>query len=145
MWKVRDKSRFLFALMTELAGNAHISFEGDLSKPSLHDLPGASTEETPTLKRNTLWPRQDFVVLPLEANDIPQIIKAFGGTLPKALIHIQIEKSGKRAVGIYDNFLPEFLYLSPEIQKEFLQALTVEGIIAPWSRSKTRKHSKIEE
>lgn len=136
IWKVRDKSRFLIALMTELAGNAQVSFEGDLSKLSLQGLPGASNEETPHLKRNTTWPRQDFVVLPLEADAIPQIVKAYGGTLPNAIIHIQIEKSGKRLVGIYDNFLPEFLYLGPEIPERFLQSLTVEGVIAPWSRSK---------
>jgi len=134
MWKVRDKSRFLIALITELAGNAQISFEGDLSKLSLHDLPGASTEETPLLKRNTTWPRQDFVVLPLEADAIPQIVKAYGGTLPNAIIHIQIEKSGKRLVGIYDNFLPECIYLSPEIPEAFLQSLTLKGIISPWTK-----------
>jgi hypothetical protein len=145
MWKVRDKSRFLIALMAELAGNAHISFEGNLSKLSLHDLPGASTEETPILKRNTTSPRLDFVVLPLEPTNIPQIVKAFGGTLPKAIIHIQIEKSGQHAVGLYDNFHPDSIFLSPEIPEEFIQALTVQGSIAPWSGSNPRRHRKIEE
>ncbi len=136
MWKVRDKSQFLIALMTELAGNAHISFEGDLSKLSLHGLAGASTEETPTLKRNTTWPLQDFVILPLEPAGIPQIVKAFGGTLPKAIIHIQIEKSGKRMVGIYDNFYPESVYLSPEISQGVIQSLTVDGIIVSWKKAR---------
>ena len=135
MWKVRDKSGFLIALMTELAGNAHISFEGELDKLSLHNLPGASTEETPALKRNTIWPRQDFVVVPLEPANIPQIIKAFGGTLPSAIIHIQIEKSGQHVVGIYDNFYPESLYLSPEIRQEFIESLMLKGVLTPWTKN----------
>lgn len=135
MWKVRDKSRFLIALMTELAGSAHISFEGDLSKLSIQSLPGASADETPTLKRNTIWPRQDFVVLPLEPDDIQKIIKAFGGTLPNTIRHIQIEKSGKRLVGIYDNFHPECIYLSPEIPEEFIQSEMLKGVITPWTKN----------
>lgn len=41
-WKVRDKRRLLVALMKEFAGDAHISFEGDLSLLHLFRMPGAS-------------------------------------------------------------------------------------------------------
>ncbi len=61
LYKVRDKRRFLVAAMEELAGAARISFEGDLSATNVSKLNGASGEETQVLKRNTLWPKQDFV------------------------------------------------------------------------------------
>jgi hypothetical protein len=35
---------------------------------------GASSDETQVLKRNTLWPKQDFVVLPLEAEMVGPIM-----------------------------------------------------------------------
>ena len=60
-WLVRDKRRLLLVMMEKLAGGAHISFEGDLSALRLSDIPGASQEETGALKRNTLWPKQDFI------------------------------------------------------------------------------------
>ena len=65
-WKVQDKRRLLLAMMEELAGDAHISFEGDFRGLPLLSTLGASQEETRALKRATVWPKQDFVVLPLE-------------------------------------------------------------------------------
>ena len=50
-----------------LVGDAHISLEGDLRGLGVMDIPGASDLETATLKRNTVRPKQDFVVVPLEA------------------------------------------------------------------------------
>lgn len=60
LYKVRDKRRFLAAAL-EVVGDAQVSFEGDLSSTTLSDVPGASSDETQVLKRNTLWPKQDFV------------------------------------------------------------------------------------
>jgi hypothetical protein len=54
LYKVRDKRRFLAAVLAELAGVAQVSFEGDLSSTSLFDVAGASSDETQVLKRNTL-------------------------------------------------------------------------------------------
>jgi len=42
LWIVRDKRRLLLAMMEELAGDAHISFEGDFSGLRLLSTPGAS-------------------------------------------------------------------------------------------------------
>jgi hypothetical protein len=93
-WLVRDKRRLLVRMMEQLAGNAHISFEGDLKALHLSRIPGASNEETEVLKRNTLSPKQVFVVLPLETSSTKTIIAAIGGTIPSAIIHVQIEKVG---------------------------------------------------
>ena len=51
-------------MMEELAGGAHVSFEGDLRGLRLLSIPGASEEPTAALKRNTLWPKQDFAGVP---------------------------------------------------------------------------------
>jgi hypothetical protein len=91
-YKIRDKRRSLISALTELAGSAHISFEGDLSGTFITRVPGASSEETQVLKRSTLWPKQDLVVLPLEADLVKPIMAAVGGTVPRGILHIQIEK-----------------------------------------------------
>jgi hypothetical protein len=69
-WLVRDKRRFLLAMMEKLAGGAYISFEGDLKALRPSSTPGASQEETDALKRNTLEPKQDFIILPLEPSKL---------------------------------------------------------------------------
>jgi hypothetical protein len=84
-WLVpRDKAALLIAMMKALAGNAHISFEGNLSRcefpPELH----RSVEETATLRRGTIAPVQDFVVLPLEQETIRPILDT---VLPDSSIH----------------------------------------------------------
>jgi hypothetical protein len=53
-------------MMEELAGDAHISFEGDFRGFRVLSTPGASQEEPPALKRNTRSPKLGFVVPPLE-------------------------------------------------------------------------------
>ena len=52
-----DKRRLLLTMMEEFSGDAHISFEGDLSALPLSGIPGASQEETGALKRDTRWPK----------------------------------------------------------------------------------------
>jgi hypothetical protein len=128
-WLVRDKRRFLLAIMEELAGNAHISFEGDLRNLRLSNFPGASEAETAALKRNTLWPKQDFIVLPLEPSTGKAIISAIGGTVPGSIIHVQIEKSGVLEFGAYDNFHPECIYFRSGVGHEFLESMVSQGLL----------------
>ena len=109
-WKVKDKRRLLLVLMEELAGDAHVSFEGDLKRSTLLSIPGASKEPTVTLKRNTIWPEQDFVIVPLEPSMSGRIIAAIGGTVPRTIFHIQIEKAGVLQFSACDNFYPQFIY-----------------------------------
>ncbi len=61
---VRDKPGLLHRLMVEFVGG-HISLEGDLAKCKFDDDLVVAREEVPLLKRNTLYPTQDFVVLQL--------------------------------------------------------------------------------
>jgi hypothetical protein len=75
--------------------------------------PGASRDETRTLKRNTTSPIQDFVILPLEPDSVRPIIVAVGGTVPNSILHIQIEKHGMIQFGLYDCFHPEAMFFGP--------------------------------
>jgi hypothetical protein len=133
LWKIRDKRRFLIEAMKELAGAAHISFEGDLSGVTLSNLPGASGGETPVLKRNTLRPIQDFVILPLEIEDMRAISAAIGGTFPRAILHMQIEKDGRLELGVYDNFDVHAMFFGSALTPEFLSRLEAEAIATKWT------------
>jgi hypothetical protein len=128
-WKVRDKRKFLIAVMTELAGDAHLSLEGDLRVTQVLDLAEASRNETATLKRNTTWPVQDFVVLPLEADLVKTIVASIGGTVPRGILHIQIEKRGQLELGLYDNFGPDTSFFGPRLTPEFFVRLESEGVL----------------
>jgi hypothetical protein len=128
-WLVRDKRRFLLAMMEELAGNAHISFEGNLRNLGFGSIPGASEAETTALKRNTLWPKQDFIVLPLDPSMGKSILSAIGGTVPGSIIHVQIEREGVLEFGAYDNFHPECIYFRSGVRPEFLESMVSQGIL----------------
>jgi hypothetical protein len=94
-WSVaRDKPGLLIAMMREFAGDVHISFEGDLSRCPLPPTLRPSSEETPSLRRHTAYPKQDFIVLPLSPNTVRPILDVI---LPDNrylddIIHIPIEK-----------------------------------------------------
>jgi hypothetical protein len=133
LYKVRDKRRFLAAVLAELAGIAQVSFEGDLSSTSLFDVAGASSDETQVLKRNTLWPKQDFVVLPLEAEMVGPIMAAVGGTVPRGIIHIQVQKDGRLELGLYDNFAPKCLFFGSSLTSTFLATLQDAGTLVHWT------------
>jgi hypothetical protein len=132
LYKVRDKRRFLAAALAELAGDAQVSFEGDLSMTSLSDVPGASNDETQVLKRGTLWPKQDFVVLPLEVEMVLPIMAAVGGTVPRGLIHVQVQKEGRLQLGLYDNFDPNCIFLGPGLTPSFIATLQEVGVLTHW-------------
>ena len=132
-WKVQNKRGLLLALMERLAGDAHISFEGNLKGLKLLSMPDASEEPTPALKRNTLWPKQDFVIVPLEPPMTGGIIAAIGGTIPRSIIHIQIETSGVLQFGAYDHFQPECNYFGSAVQQALIEWLISEGIMRAYA------------
>jgi hypothetical protein len=131
-WLVpRDKAALLIAMMKALAGNAHISFEGNLSRcefpPELH----RSVEETATLRRGTIAPVQDFVVLPLEQETIRPILDT---VLPDSrfmndVIHVQIEKGGTLQFWAYDNFHPDCVGCGPDVPRQLLEQLRLSGVL----------------
>jgi hypothetical protein len=128
-WVVRDKPRLLLALMEELAGNAHISFEGDLRHFNLNKFAGASENETAVLKRNTLWPTQEFVVIPLAPSMGQQVLAAISRAVPWRIIHIQIERDGVLQFAAYDSFHAECLVWGPALKTEFFESLVKQGVL----------------
>jgi hypothetical protein len=94
-WTVKDKNRLLLALMEALAGDAHLSFEGDLHGFRLREIAGAVDQETTTLKRNTRWPEQDFVVVRLEAATVRSVFSAVGGNVPRRILHVRERRQSR--------------------------------------------------
>lgn len=71
---------------------------------------------TAALKRATEWPKQDFIVLPLEPALIPEILGALGGTVSHRILHVQIERHGVREFAAYDRFDPSCVVLGPGLR-----------------------------
>jgi hypothetical protein len=119
-WKVLDENRLLLVLMEELAGNARVSFEGELSGMTLISIPGASHES------DDKWGK---VIVPLEPEMGDAIISAIGGAITKAIVHVQIEKDGSLQFGAYDNFHPECIYFGTAIKPGIIESLVDHKII----------------
>ncbi len=122
--------------MEVLAGDAHISFEGNLSALGLYKVTGASEAETTVLKRGTIWPKQEFLVLPLEPSVTQEILQRLGISVPKSILHIQVEKAGVLEFGAYDNFHPECLYLGRAVTEKLLESFLSLGVLAPAARGR---------
>src|SRR5215475_8169978 len=101
-----DKPALLTLMMRFLAGDAHISFEGDLSHCDFPASIPRIAEQQSTLRRQTAYPKLDFVTLALEPDTIRPILDV---VLPcrrclDDIIHIQIEKRRELQFGSYDQF-----------------------------------------
>jgi hypothetical protein len=129
----KDRMALLTAMLHELCGNAHVSFEGDLSKLDFSVIPGSTTEENETLKRATLLPELNFMIVPLEINTIPlildQLVLSKSTDLWIDLIHIQMEKNGIIEFAAYDNFHPDCVVSGSRISEALLERLVSEGTI----------------
>lgn len=134
-WNVRDKGQLLLALLEEFEGDAHVSFEGDLRSLAVLTYPNVSSQPTDILKRNTLWPKQDFVVVPLEPSSTRRIYAAIGGSVPKNVLHIQIEKNGVLQFGAYDNFHPQCIFFGSAVRQELVESLISKGVLQPLKES----------
>lgn len=129
--EARDTPGLLIAMMNLFLGKAHIAFEGDLSKCMLSEIQGSSSSETQILKRNTTFPLQDFIILPLEIETIEPILKQ---VLPQAkcvhdIDHISIEKNGNLVFAANDNFDSGCIWVGDAVTKEFLEDLLTRRII----------------
>lgn len=126
-----DKPALLIAMMRELAGDAYISFEGDLHWIDWNGVSGVEESKT-CLRRQTLTPELDFVVLPLTAETQPLIWKTLSKVdhlADSGIIHTQIEKEGKLAFGAYDNFHADCVTASDAVSRSLLEGLIRSGVI----------------
>jgi len=131
---VRDKPGFLHRMMTELAGDARMSLEGNLAQCQFPPDLVATLDETATLKRSTYFPKQDFVVLRLTSDAVDPIFKqVLAAGLKRAIIHVQIERNGVLELGAYDNFHKECVVTGPGISPLLLDELRRANIVREFS------------
>ncbi len=57
------------------------------------------------------------------------ILATLGGTVPRKILHIQIEKSGRLEFGAYDNFHPDCVCIGSGVPAGLIQGLATEGVI----------------
>lgn len=127
----RDKPGLLIAMMRALAGEAHISLEGDLRRIDLTGIAPIGAAET-SLGRQTFSPTLDFVVLPLTSETQPLIwsrLSVADHLAADGIIHTQIEKNGRLAFGAYDNFHRDCVGASDAVPVHLLEKLKESGVI----------------
>jgi hypothetical protein len=86
-----------------------------------------------------VWPKQDFVVVPLEPSMAQKIMVAMGGAFPGPIIHIQIEKDGELPFGAYDNFYPECIYF---VKEAVIQSLVSQNSMRPYTERPPKREIK---
>ena len=133
LYKVRDKRRFLAAALAELAGDAQVSFEGNLSGTSLSDVAGASSDETQVLKRNTLWPKQDFIVLPLEIRWCGRSWRQWVELCQRVSSMYKSKKRGGSNLVCMTSFSPDSMFLGPGLTPLFIATLQEAGVLTHWT------------
>jgi hypothetical protein len=126
---VRDRPAFLRRVMFELAGNAQMLLEGDLSRCHFSQDVIVTSDETAILKRNTIAPRQDFLVLRLTSETCGPIWGQAGKYLKRVIIHVQIERDGVLELGAYDNFYQECVVTGPGISPALLDELKSANVL----------------
>jgi hypothetical protein len=130
----KHKPELLFAVMQTLAQkNARISFEGGLSHTELAKIAGASLNETEVLKRNTISPRMDFLVLPLTPETVPEIENAIVSKVAfkdyAGIVHVQIERQGSLAFVVCDQFHEDCVWVSEAIPHTLLASLVKNRVL----------------
>lgn len=140
----RDRPGLLFAMLRTFASDlSRIAFEGNLAATELYRLEGASYDETEILKRATITPRFDFVVLPLLLSRVPQIQKviqskiALGGN--RGIVHVQIEVNGELVFGAYDNFHRDTVVVNGTIQTAVLDDLVTNRTLRSYAPVSKRR------
>jgi hypothetical protein len=124
--------------MVELAGSGHLSLEGELSRCRFPDDIVVSRDASGILKRGTLYPRQDFVVLQLTPATVEPIFKeVMAAGLKHAIIHVQIECNGILELGAYDNFHEECVVTGPGVSEALLEELKSTSVLRDFNLAGT--------
>ena len=137
--QVRDCQGALWAFYRKYEGVALASFEGDLSSLDFNPISGSSGQETSALKRQTLLPELDFVVVPVTNENIGALkaLLSKPGVLGKdgTVIHTQIEVAGETIFSACDNFHDDCTVTSRSVPKAFLDQLKQVGVLRGYSDS----------
>jgi hypothetical protein len=119
--------------MRSFEGSGQISFEGGLRGTGLSDLAEATHMETDALRRASLTPESDFVVVPLTSENIAAIWKLVveGEHLayPSHINHVQIAVANRFVFGAYDHFHRDCVVATDRFPLEILDRLVANGVI----------------
>ena len=141
--RTKHKPELLYAMMRALAGeDSKISFEGRLSNTDLVKVDGVEFEETELLRRGTLQPQLDFLVLPLTPVSLPTIKKAIDSKIAfsrnAGIVHVQIEKHGEIAFAAYDRFHEDCVVAYPAVSEALLNELVERRVLYSFEQSATQ-------
>ncbi len=129
--------------MVELAGNTHMSIEGDLSHCRFTDDLVVTRDETAILKRNTIVPKQDFVVVRLTPESVSPIFKQImAAGLKRAIIHVQIERNGVLELSACDNFHPDCVVTGPGVSAALLDELKNKNVLRDFEVATSKRGYK---
>jgi hypothetical protein len=135
--KVRDCQGTLWAFYRQYEGQAVASFEGDLSNLKLEELPGATTQETDTLRRQTIQPELDFIVVPINQETIRELKCRLSthGVLGRhgAVIHTQLAVRNELILIACDNFHDDCTTVSMAVPESFLKRMQSHGLLRTYS------------
>ena len=126
-------------MMSTLASDGtKISFEGRLSTADLVHIENVTFEESEVLKRATIAPLLDFVILPLTQQSLSVIEKAISSKIafgPKGIIHVQIAKEGQMAFAAYDGFGKECVVAYAAVPAVLLDELKRAKVLRGYRRA----------
>lgn len=115
-----------------------MSLKGDLSTCEFPDSAIVSHDEVGVLKRNTIWPKQEFIILQLSPDTVGPIIEQImAAGLSRRIIHLQIERDGEILLGAYDNFHRECVVTGPQVSPELLNELQSDRVIKSFEVART--------
>ena len=129
--RVRKPVDFVCAALTHFQPHCFLSLEGDLSHYDLTRIPDASGEPTEVLRRNTIAPKQDFIILPVTPTTFEtisrQVLPQVG--LKHRILHVQIASDDRLVLGAYDAFHRECCWVDQCVGEDTVLAWKDSGII----------------
>jgi len=129
----------LWAVLRQCTGDGRVCFEGNLQRLGILALQGATYDETDLLKRQTTWPRQDFVILPTSAETVSTLKRSL--SVPGIfnshvdLYHVQIEYQGCLVLGAYDNFHRKCVFAREPVTLALLEELVSVGVLRSYEQA----------
>jgi hypothetical protein len=130
---VKDCQGTLIYLYSQFIGQAFTSFEGDLNKLNLLDIPDVIYTESIGLKRQTISPILDFAIIPITTKTIPLLKSKISA--PKLfgkhgeIIHVQMAINDKVIFSACDNFHKDCTVVSKIIPDNILIEMKKIGLI----------------
>jgi len=118
--------------------DAILSLEGFSLPKLVLSLPGVTWAETDVLRRNTIEPKLDFIVVPLDASRGTTIKEALAKPSVLAgetsgLVHLQVAKKGRLVFGAYDNVHPECTVVYEPYVRSLSETLLKNGAVESYS------------